>query len=118
MFREAVRNGVRLLTTNLIVAEVHRFILFHAGPRAASLVLERMEKSPSLTIVFATAEHHEEAGRWLGKLTDQRITYTDGVSFAVMDAHGCKTAMSFDRDFTIAGFSLWSEAVKFVDSSS
>ncbi len=109
MFRDAVRDRVRLLTTNLIVAEVHRFILFHAGIRAARLVLERMEESNRLTIVFASAEHHEKACRWLTKFADQRITYTDAVSFAVMDTQDCKTAMSFDRDFTIAGFSLWSE---------
>ena len=38
---------------------------------------------------------------------DQRISYTDAVSFAVMQASGCRTAMSFDHDFETAGFVLW-----------
>ena len=38
---------------------------------------------------------------------DQRITYTDAASFAVMDAERCRVAMSFDRDFRVAGFELW-----------
>ena len=107
MFRHAIARRIPLLTTNLIVAEVHRFILFHAGPRAAAIVLDRMTESPSLTIEFANAQHHRAARLWLSKLSDQRLTYTDAVSFAIMEARHCRTAMSFDHDFVVAGFSLW-----------
>ena len=111
MFRQAIRERVRLLTTNLIVAEVQRFILFHVGIAAAAQVIDRMDASARLTIEFATHTHHDAARRWLAKLSDQRITYTDAVSFAVMQAAHCRTAMSFDRDFEVAGFSLWRPAV-------
>jgi predicted nucleic acid-binding protein len=107
MVRQAIRRRTALLTTNLIVAEVHRFILFHMGIRPAALVLERMQASPALTIEFATAAHHDAALRWLGQLPDQRITYTDAVSFAVMKAARCTAAMSFEHDFVVAGFRLW-----------
>jgi predicted nucleic acid-binding protein len=107
MLRQAIRQRIPLLTTNLIVAEVHRFLLFHMGIRPAALVLERMQASPALTIAFTTAAHHDAALRWLGKLSDQRITYTDAVSFAVMESARCAAAMSFDHDFVVAGFRLW-----------
>jgi len=107
MFRQAVRERVRLITTNLIVAEVHRFILFHVGIRAAALLLDRIDASPLLTIEFVTAAHHAAARRWLAKLSDQVITYTDAISFAVMEAARCRVAMSFDHDFEVAGFRLW-----------
>jgi predicted nucleic acid-binding protein len=107
MFRRATSARVTLLTTNLIIAEVHRFILFHVGIRAGALLLDRIDASPLLTTVFVTAEHHAAARRWLEKLADQVITYTDAVSFAVMEATRCDDAMSFDRDFVTAGFRLW-----------
>lgn len=107
MFRQAVRERTELVTTNLIIAEVHRFILFHVGIRAAALLLERIDGSSLLTREFVTAAHHAAARRWLAALPDQVITYTDAVSFAVMETTHCTAAMSFDRDFVTAGFRLW-----------
>lgn len=110
LFRRAIRERVALVTTNLILAEVQRFVLFHAGPRPAALVLERIEASPHLEVVFADRDDHVAALAWLKKLRDQSLTYTDAVSFAVMERRPCAAAMSFDADFSVAGFTLWSAA--------
>ena len=107
MFRHAIRERVALVTTNLIVAEVHRFILFHMGIRPAGLLLDRIAASPLLTLEFLTAAHHTAARGWLEKLSDQVITYTDATSFAVMEAARCTAVMSFDHDFVVAGFVRW-----------
>ena len=107
MFRAAASRGTRLLTTNLILAEVHRFVLFRAGIRPAAHALDRIEASRLVAVQFATRAHHRGARAWLEKLGDQQISYTDAVSFSVMQETGCRTAMSFDHDFEIAGFTLW-----------
>ena len=107
LFRRAAEARIPLVTTNLIIAEVHRFILFHVGVRAAALLLERIDASQLLTTEFATAAHHASARRWIERLSDQVISYTDAVSFAVIEATRCTAAMSFDRDFVTAGFRLW-----------
>ena len=107
MVRQAVVARVPLLTTNLIIAEVHRFVLFHMGIRPAAIILDRMHASPALTTEFVTVKHHDRARAWLTQLSDQRITYTDAVSFAVMEAARCTAVMSFDHDFVTAGFRLW-----------
>lgn len=106
-FRQAIRERVALVTTNLIVAEVHRFILFHMGIRPAAVLLDRISASPLLTLEFLTAAHHAAARAWLEKFPDQVITYTDATSFAVMEAARCTAVMTFDHDFVIAGFRLW-----------
>jgi predicted nucleic acid-binding protein len=108
LFRQAIARRVPLLTTNLIVAEVHRLVLHRAGPPAAAAVLARIEGSPQVRLVFATAAHHQAARAWLARLSDQVITYTDAVSFAVMQAERCSTVASFDHDFVLAGFEVWS----------
>lgn len=110
LFRRAIRERVELITTNLIVAEVQRFVLFHAGPRPAALVLERIHASPHLDVEFATRAQHDGALRWLAKLSDQHLTYTDAVSFAVMEERKCAAVMSFDSDFSVAGFTFWAAA--------
>jgi predicted nucleic acid-binding protein len=102
----AVGTRTTLLTTSLILAEVHRFLLFHAGIRPAALMLERIDASPSVTVVFPDAGHDAAARRWLARFADQRITYTDAVSFAVMQSHRCAAALSFDHDFVVAGFAI------------
>jgi predicted nucleic acid-binding protein len=107
LFRRAVVHRTRLYTTNLVLAEVHRLLLFRAGRPAATAALARIGSSAAVSIVFATAEHHEVALAWLGKLHDQDITYTDATSFAVMTGACCQTAIAFDADFWTAGFSPW-----------
>src|SRR2546427_530705 len=52
-------------------------------------------------------DHHCGAPERLGRLVDRPVSYTDVVIFAVMTARRCRTALSFDRHFQIAGFELW-----------
>jgi predicted nucleic acid-binding protein len=105
-FRDAVRARTALLTTNLVLAEVHRLILHRVGPAAARLALDRVAASSVVLLEHATASHHETARRWLTRLADQRITYTDAVSFAVMTGRRCRAALTFDADFARAGFEV------------
>ena len=107
MFRDAVARRLPLLTTNLVIAEVHRFILFRVGTRPASLAIDRIDASALLQIEFPTRAHHVVARAWLEHLGDQVISYTDAVSFAVMESRRCTTAISLDHDFVLAGFRLW-----------
>lgn len=108
LFRRAVRERVPLLTTSLVLAEVHRLLLFRAGIHAAATALDRIEASASVRIVFPNASHHTAARAWMTRLSDQRITYTDAVSFAVMESEPCAAVLGIDRDFAIAGFRSWS----------
>ena len=107
LFRIAATLRLPLLTTNLIVAEVHRFLLHRAGIAIAARALDRLESSPRITLEFIRPEHHRGAREWLARLGDHPVSYTDAVSFAVMTARRCRTALSFDRHFQIAGFELW-----------
>ena len=107
LFREAIRQRLPLVTTNLIIAEIHRLTLFRAGLEPASRILDRIGASPSTSVHFATARDHEEARGWLERLSPRAITYTDAVSFAVMAGAKCKHVLGFDEDFVAAGFELW-----------
>jgi len=103
-FRKAVESKRRLFTTNLVLAETHRLVLQRVGIRAAATALAKIEASPLVRIEFAGAAHHQSAKNWIEKLKDHPISYTDAISFAVMEAAGCTDAMTFDHHFRLAGF--------------
>jgi predicted nucleic acid-binding protein len=107
LFRKALERRVLLVTTNLVVAEVHRLTLHRAGVQPALKALDRMDASASVSIQFATAEDHVAAQQWLRRLGARPTTYTDAVSFAVMERMTCSQVLGFDDDFVAAGFSLW-----------
>jgi predicted nucleic acid-binding protein len=107
MFRQAIDEKIALLTTNLVLAEVHRFVLHRTGIRPAALALDRITTSRHVTVRFAEAKHDREARGWIARFADQRLTYTDAVSFAVMTDAGIRRALTFDRDFAVAGFESW-----------
>lgn len=104
LFKEAIRRRVALVTTNLVIAEAHRLMLFRAGAEAALRALDRIDASPSVTVVYPTADDHASARRWLSRLAPRPITYTDAVSFAVMEGGQCRHFLGFDDDFAAAGF--------------
>ena len=104
LFREAIRRHIPLFTTNLVIAETHRLTLFRAGVEAAWRALDRIDASRRVTIVFPTADDHAAARRWLSRLAPRPITYTDAVSFAVMQGTRCRYFLGFDADFAAAGF--------------
>jgi uncharacterized protein len=105
-FRRAVERRMTILTTNLVLAEVHRLLLFRAGMRPALAALDRIEASPLVRIEFPGDAHHRSARAWLEKLAGHSVTYADAVSFAVMQSSKCSKVATFDRDFEIAGFEL------------
>lgn len=107
LFREAVTRDLPLVTTNLVLAEVHRLTLFRAGVRPAMQLLDRVGASRRVTVYFANAEHHAAARRWLERLAPRPVTYTDAVSFAVAEQSGCRHVLAFDQDFAVAGFERW-----------
>ena len=53
------------------------------------------------------ADAHGSARGWIERLAPHPITYTDAVSFAVMQALDCRHVLGFDQDFEVAGFELW-----------
>lgn len=64
----------------------------------SSDVLEILRPGPDDELTALTA---------FERFADQRISYTDCVSFVLMRRHGLRFAFAFDRHFTFAGFELW-----------
>lgn len=107
VIRDALARRIQLVTTNLVLAEVQRLLVHRVGPEAGRRFLERVDASPSLEIYYATEDDHAGARQWLEQLADHHLTYTDAVSFAVLERSKRMGVLTFDADFTTAGFTPW-----------
>jgi predicted nucleic acid-binding protein len=96
--------GSQLLTTNHVLDEVVTLLARRAGYPFAAERAERIYFSSAFEIVCSGLEDEHEAVRYFRKFSDQRVSFTDCISFAVMKHHRLNTAFTFDRHFLNAGF--------------
>jgi len=95
----------RLVVTDLILAELHRHLLYAVGPVGAAAHVETLLTDPLIDEVFADEAVQAAAfADWIHRFRDQAFTLTDAMSFATMRARGVEAAFTFDRHFAIAGF--------------
>jgi predicted nucleic acid-binding protein len=102
--REHIREGARVVTTNLVVAETHALLL-RRTTRAAALSFVRHVGEPPNVVVYATPELEAHAvSDWLESYDDQDFSFADAVSFAVMTERGMTDALTLDHHFRAARF--------------
>jgi len=106
VYPELLEGKGRLLTTNLVVAETYILLRRLAGHGAAISFLERIEASPRIQKVYSTPQLEAEALKILKRFSDQDFSFTDAVSFAVMQWEGIEEAFAFDHHFRVMGFRL------------
>ncbi len=95
----------RLIVTDLILAEVHRHLLYAMGSVGAAVHVETLLADALIDQVFADRGLQSAAfSDWIHRFRDQAFTLTDAVSFATMRARDVNVAFTFDRHFVIAGF--------------
>jgi uncharacterized protein len=94
----------RLVTSNHVMAESLTLIGRCASYSFAAECGERLYGSETLEIIFSTQEGETAALQLFRKFADQKVSFTDCVSFALMRNFGIQTAFTFDRHFLQAGF--------------
>jgi predicted nucleic acid-binding protein len=99
-----LRRYRRLLTTTLVVAESYVVLRQGLGFDAAMRFLELLEASPRIYRVPVDQTVEQAAEQILRRYRDQRFSYADAMSFAVMRALGITEAFAFDQHFATAGF--------------
>ena len=106
VLRDRVGHGVRVVTTNLIVAETHALLLRRVGRGPAEAFARLVRGSPNLVAASTSELEAAALGEWIGRFDDQDFSLTDAVSVAVMAERGIKEALTLDRHFATAGFAM------------
>jgi predicted nucleic acid-binding protein len=99
-----------LVTTNLVVAETHILLRRLGSHNAAMRFLESIRESHRIEKVYSDPQLEEEAEEILRRYAGQDFSLADAVSFALMRRRGIQEAFTFDRHFTVAGFTCVPQA--------
>jgi hypothetical protein len=101
---QRIRDGARVVTTNLVVAETHALLLRRGGREPALRFLREVRSDPILVETSSPDLEGRAIADWLDRYEDQSFTLTDAVSFVVMADRGIHEALALDRHFSTAGF--------------
>lgn len=101
-----LRRFHHVVVTNLVIAESYTFLRREVGFAPAWALLDRLQATPRLALVYTDAELEGDARALLRQYRDQDFSYTDAVSVVTMKREGITHAFGFDRHFLTAGFEL------------
>ena len=106
-YKERIEAGDRLVTTNLVVAQMQILLSRFRGPGEGLRFLDSLYQDPSHEVVFVDrALERDAVDRWLRRFADQPISLADAVSFEVMRTRRMTRALALDRHFQVAGFTI------------
>ena len=109
-YADAVRRGALLVTTPLVIAEMHTLLLRWRGPQAGAFFLDAALASGAHLVAPLDEELLDVAlTRWIRKLADKPVSLADAVSFEVMRRERITQALTLDRHFADAGYELLPE---------
>lgn len=97
------RDGADLYTTNFVVAETHGLLLNRLDRDTAQRTLDRIYAG-SIRIVRATERDETRAREIIRQQSDKEYSFTDAISFAVMERLHIRHAWTYDHHFRQYGF--------------
>ncbi len=106
VLRERVQAGARLVTCNLVVAEVHALLVRRAGRDVALRFLAASATAPNAVVSSSPALEERARSDWLERYGDQRFSLTDAVAFVIMTERGIREALTLDHHFAVARFTM------------
>ncbi len=104
--RRLLREGRHFVSTDYIFDEVVTRVRGRADHSSAVKAGEAILMSEVIDLVDIDPDLRKEAWRLFKKYRDQRFSFTDCTSFAVMRKYGIREAFTFDGDFTKIGFEV------------
>jgi uncharacterized protein len=95
----------RQFTTNVLIIEAHALMLAELGIAPASAFLRAVDDSHTV-VVRVRAADEMRAKALLFQYADKDFSFTDAISFVVMERLDIRFAFTFDRHFSQYGFAV------------
>lgn len=99
-------DGRRCFTSNFVLDEAITLLAWKTTYPFAAARAEQLYRSHVLEIVRPDAVDELDALALFHKYADQRVSFTDCVSFALMDKLSIQQVFTFDQHFQFAGFEV------------
>jgi predicted nucleic acid-binding protein len=104
---EFIRNRqYTCLTSNFVLDEVFTLLGRRGGHAFAAERAQNIYASNRIKILRPGHEEELKALDWFQKFSDQKVSFTDCISFVLMKKAHIKKVFSFDIHFRLAGFDL------------
>ncbi len=100
------QNGRRCFTSNFVLDEVFTLLGRRTDYHFAAERAKSLYSSGWLTILRPLGGDELAALDLFKKFADQKVSFTDCISFVLMRRRGLKSVFGFDRHFSLAGFDL------------
>jgi predicted nucleic acid-binding protein len=105
-YERLLRGTEPLVTTELVIAEVHALAGRRVGPTLAFDLAHRLFASRRIETLPCGPERMDGALGLLRRRPDRPYSLTDAVSFVVMREMGIQRAFTLDADFAAEGFEV------------
>jgi len=102
--RRLLREGRQFVSTDFICDEVVTRVRGRADHGSAVKAGEAILASEVLALVEVDPSIRKEAWKLFKRYRDQKLSFTDCTSFAVMGKYGVREAFTFDENFAKVGF--------------
>lgn len=106
IWQHLAESGEPLFTSNFVLDEFFTLLGRRAGYSFAAERARGLYVSERLKILRPNLPDELKAVDLFVKFADQRVSFTDCVSFVLMGRYQIKRAFSFDQHFSWAGFLL------------
>lgn len=103
-WRQSVPEISSIVTTAYVFDEVVTFFNGRGHHSKAVEIGMRLHKSPRVEAVHGTEELFGAGWRRFQNRPDKRYSFTDCISFIVMERRGLEEALAFDQHFEQAGY--------------
>lgn len=100
-----------LVTSSFVLDETFTGLARKADYRFAADKAKRIYDSHLFLILRPSEEHERKALDFFEKYADQKVSFTDCISFVLMREHRISRVFTFDRHFRLAGFETVPERV-------
>ena len=104
---KAFKKLQKVYTSNFVIDETLTLLARRTHYSFAADTGRKIYESSFITILRPDRIDEVKALNLMEKYADQRISFTDCVSFALMQRYRIKQVFTFDHHFQLAGFSLW-----------
>lgn len=105
-FYKSLKHTIRRTTSNFIIAETYTWLRYKAGFKHAATFLSTINKAKdneSLRIILDDTHIHLSAEQLLKQYSDQKLSYVDALSIAMMKENQINLVFCFDHHFSLAG---------------
>lgn len=106
LYKKLLENNNRFLTTNLVIGETYTLIRYRIKENSslAYEFLDIIEDSLRINKIFVNQGIEKNAYKILRQYKENKFSYVDATSFALMKKNNLKYALTLDEHFSVAGF--------------